>query len=96
MAQNIRVLGSEIMKEHYDKTPNGDFSPTRSVHFAQQVVEFNFQRMRRFKSPGMDNFPAKTQESQQDNHILSRLLMKYYTIVIPVSHVTVVEKVLIH
>lgn len=59
MAQNIRVLGSEIMKEHYDKTPNGDFSPTRSAHFMQQVVEFNFQRMRRFKSSSIDNFPAK-------------------------------------
>ena len=59
MAQNIRVLGSEIMKEHYDKTPTGDFSPTRSAHFAQQVVEFNFQRMRRFKSSSIDNFPAK-------------------------------------
>lgn len=47
------------MKEHYDKTPNGDFSPTRSTHFMQQVVEFNFQRMRRFNSSSIDNFPAK-------------------------------------
>lgn len=57
--QNIHALGSEAMKEYYDKTPNGDFSYTRTAHFSQQIVEFNLQRMRRFNGSNIDRFPAK-------------------------------------
>ena len=79
MAQNIRVPGSEIMKEHYDKTPNGDFSPTRSAHFMQQVVEFDFQRMRRFKSSSIDNFPAKnTGKPARQPHFIKTTNEKRY------------------
>lgn len=47
------------MKEYYDKTPNGDFSYTHTTSFAQQIVEINLQRLRRFNGSNIDHFPAK-------------------------------------
>lgn len=69
------------MKEHYDKTPNGDFSPTHSAHFTQQVVEFNFQRMRRFKSSSIDNFPAKNtgKPARQPQFIKTTNEIRYFS-----------------
>lgn len=81
MAQNIRVLGSEIMKEHYDKTPNGDFSPTSSVNFAQQVVGIYFQNSHRVKRSSIDNFPAKNtgKPARQPHFIKTTNEILYYS-----------------
>ena len=68
------------MKEHYDKTPNGDFSPTHSTNFVHQVVGFNFQRMRRFRGSNIDHFPAKNtgKPVKQPHFIKTTDELKYF------------------
>lgn len=79
--QSIRALGSEAMKEYYDKTPDGDFSYDRRTHFAQQIFEANLQRMRRFNGSSIDHFPAKNtgKPAKQPHFIKTAEELQYFS-----------------